>query len=220
MDKKFLTAFILPKEWEVIGYKLKPYSTRVHINLSAVNSPFVTNGVPTPMDTIKFLKFCSSDCDSIIDIPKTTFFDTIAYLRLASDLKFFSYTVRCIINYIKEYTTGPSYRIVSKHEKSDVVIDKTSMPELLMMISICMSKLGMSEKEAMNSPLAKLSWYVATVALMEGADVRLLSDDEVKAAVESERLKKFEKEQAEKLRLAMVNGKIPTKKIKIRGKDV
>ena len=202
----------------MVGYKLKPYSTRKHINLVAVSSPYVKQGIPSAMDTVKFLKWCSSDCDSIIEIPKTTFFDIIAYLRLASDPKFHSYTAKCIVNYIKEYSAGPSYRVVSKFDKQDVIVDKNAIPELLMMTSLCMAKLGMSEKEAMDAPIAKMAWYVAVVAAMEGADIRMMSDDEVKASLEKERLKKFEEEQAEKLRLAMVNGKIPTRKIKIRGK--
>ena len=217
MDKKFLTAFILPKEWEVIGYGLRPYSIRKHINLVAVKSPYTNEGVPSAMDTIKFLKWCASDCDSIIELPSTTLFDMIAYLRLASDPKFHINTIRRICNYIKEYSSAPSYRIVSKFEKQDVIIDKTSIPDLLMMTTICMSKLGMSENEAMNAPLAKMSWYIAAIASAEGADVRMMSDDEVKVSLEKEKLKKFEAEQAEKLRLAMVNGKIPTRKIKIRG---
>lgn len=203
-----------------MGYKLKPYSIRKHINLVAVNSPFVRDSVPTAMDTLKFLKWCSSDCDSIIDIPKTNLFDLIAYWRLKSDMRFHIYTVNCIANYIKEYSSAPSYRIVSKFQKQDVLIDKTSVPELLMMVSACMSKLNMSEKDVFDAPFAKLSWYVAGIAALEGADIRIMSDDEVKAAVETERLKAFEKEQAQKLRLAMDNGKIKRLKIKIRGSNV
>jgi hypothetical protein len=214
VDKRYLTAFILPKEWEVVGYRLKPYSIRKHLNLIAVESPYVTGQVPTAAETIQFLKFCASDCNSIIEIPKLTLFDYVAYARIRYYPQFHVHVIKCIVNYIKEYTIGPRYRIV-KRDKTETIVSRNTIPDMLGLTAICMSKLGMSEDEVLNSPIGKLTWYAAATAALDGADVRMETDEEA-AKDQIEELKRWEREQAEKLRLAMVNGKIPTRKIRIR----
>ena len=217
MDKNFLTAFILPDEWEVVGYKLKPFSVRKYINLIAINSPYVSNLIPSALDTVKFLKWCASDSSSIVSFPQNSLFDRIAYWRLSSDPKFHLYTIKCIMNYIKEYSSAPTYRIVRKDNTSeDLVIEKSSVPELLMLTSVCMAKLNMKEDDVLNAPLRKLGWYVAAIATMEGADVRILETDESKLLLEKEELIQYEKQEVERVKKAMANGKIEKRKIKQR----
>lgn len=213
MNKSFLTAFITPKEWDVIGYKLKPFSVRRFINFTAVESPFVTGQVPSARDTVAFLKFCSSDCESIIDMPIVTLYDIVAYARLKYDPMFHVSTIKAICNYMKEQTGGPVYRIAfSNKAKSKVLVSDNGIPEMLTLVSACMAKLHMTEKEAFNMPIGRLCWYAASISALEGADVRV-SEEEENTLSEMNKLIEWEKEQAEKLRLSMVNGKIPKKRI-------
>lgn len=214
MDSKFITAFILPERWDIVGYKLRPYSPRIIINLHAVESPYVTGQVPTAEDTVKFLKFCSSDCESIIDIPKVDIFDSFVYLKAKYQPAFHVQLIKAIANYIKEYSSGPNYRVVSKGKsKAETLVDNNSMPEMLSLVAVCMAKLGLSEKEAMNMPIARLIWYGASVAMMEGADIRI-NPDESQAEKDANLLREWEKSEAQRLRLAMVNGKVPKRKIR------
>jgi hypothetical protein len=213
VDSKFITAFILPDRWDIVGYKLRPYSPRIMINLSAVDSPYMSGQVPTAEDTVKFLKFCSSDCESIVDIPDANIFDSFVFLKAKYQPSFHIFLIKAISNYIKEYSSGPNYRVVSTgSSKSQTLIDSSTLPELLSLIAICMSKLNITEKDAMNMPIAKLTWYGAAVAMMAGADIRI-GPDESQSEKDAEVLRDWEKAQAEKLRLAMVNGKIPKRKI-------
>lgn len=213
MDKRFLTAFITPKEWDVVGYRLKPYSVRKYINLQAVNSPYVNGQAPTPLETIQFLKWCSSDCESIVEIGKPTLLDYVAYAKIRFQPEFHVHVIKCIVNYVKEYSTGPIYRIAKK-DKAETLVDRNSIPDLLSLVTVCMAKLGLSEKEAMDSSIGKMTWYAAVIAIIEGADVRLMPESEDPQS-EADDLREWEREQAEKLRLAMVNGKIPKRKIKM-----
>lgn len=221
MDNRFITAFITPSKWDIVGYSLKPYSVRKLINLAAIESPYITGQVPSPLETIQFLKWCSSDCDSIIEVKTTDWFDKIAYAKIRFQPHFHVHVIKCIINYIKEYTTGPNYRIPRKDnvKKTDVIEDKNSMPELLILTSMCMAKFGMSEKEAFDCSIGKLAWYGAVLALLEGADVKLMSDEEMDSD-DAESIKQWEIKKADELRLAMANGKVPKKKIKLRSDNV
>lgn len=215
MNKKFLTAFITPKEWDVVGYRLKPYSVRKYLNLSAVNSPYVTGQVPTARETVLFLKYCSSDCESIIDTPSINFFDMLAYAKIRYQPMFHAHVIQCIVNYIKEHSSGPDYRISSTVKgKKDIILSNNSLPEMLFLISACMAKLHMTEKQVMEMPIGRLAWYSAAITALEGADVRINPEEE-NLASEVGMLLEWEKNQAEKLRLAMVNGKIPKKRIKL-----
>lgn len=216
MDKRFLTAFIAPSEWEIVGYKLKPYSVRKHINLLAVDSPYINGQVPTAMETIQFLKYCSSDCESIINVPSVNLFDMVAYAKIRYQPQFHAYVIRSIVNYIKEYSSGPNYRIVKKKNSalSETLVNNSGIPDMLFLISACMNKLGLSEKDAMNLSIGKIGWYSAAISALDGSDVRLTQEEE-DASSEMLKLIEWEKEQAEKLRLAMVNGKIPKKRIKL-----
>lgn len=220
MNKKFLTSFIIPEKWDIAGYELRPYSIRKHLNLAAADSPYLNGQVPSALETLQFLKWCSSDNKSIIDKDPVTLRDIVAYIRIKYDVKFHAYIIKAASVYMTECSAAPSYRIVdlqtnSSTSKNDILVDKNSLPEMLTLTSVCMAKLGMKEDEVLDAPIGKLTWYAAAAALIAGADVRLNDVDEPET--EKEILEKWEKEQAEVLRLAMVNGKIPKKKIKIRG---
>jgi hypothetical protein len=70
----------------------------------------------------------------------------------------------------------------------------------------------MTEEKTMSLPINRLIWYTACVAQMEGSEV-IISEDQNDFQSTKEELIAWEKEQAEKLRLSMVNGRIPKKKI-------
>ena len=215
MDQQFLSAFIAPDKWEILWYELNPYSIRIYTQLSAINSPYIVGQVPTPEDTVLFLKICSSNNGNILKIPKLSFFDKLLNLKLKLNKRFHTSLYKSIMFYMSEYTNVP--RIVVTKNGEEVVVKKSNVPEIFLLSSICMSKMNISEKEVMNMSFCKLSWYGYAAAIIEGGEVRLQTkEEELKATTEAEELYEYIKEQAEKLKIAMVNGKIKKRKIIIK----
>lgn len=223
MDNTFLTAFIAPKEWEICGYKLKPYSLRIHFNLVAVESPFVTGRIPTPSDTVQFLRYCSEGNRNILDTGTERFKDGLFYYKLAFDVKKHVEVIKKITLYIKEYTNVPSFRIKSKidevnkfaREQESVVKERT-VPEMMTMMCLCMQKVNLSEEEVMTMPLGKVAWYAATIAIIEGGDVQIEETlDKEDAELVKKAMDEHAHEFAKKLREDMANGKIPKRKVRV-----
>lgn len=182
--------------------------------LMAIESPYLTGQAPDPADTIIFLRICSNTDTDIASI-KPSWFDRLVSLKLHHNMRFHASLVRAIIEYMKDYCSSPK-TVIRGRDGKETIIEKRNVPEMLLLSSLCMAKLHMSEDEALSMGIGKMSWYAATIAMMEGADVRVISTEEEESAMDDlEALARWEREQAEKLRLAMVNGKIPKRTIKL-----
>lgn len=216
MDNRFLTAFIAPRKFEMCGLKLRPFSPRIYINLCAIESPFVTQGKePTPEDVMLFLKFCSGKYESITEIKKFSFWERIAISKMYGDLEAFSNTLFNIKTYLEEYTAMP--RVIEMGNKKNVVLkDKRTAPELMMLVSILISKCGFSEDEAWDMSIGKAVWYTTCYAVTEGAEIRFIStEEEERAEQDRANIIKHAEEMANRLRKAMDNGVIKRRNIKI-----
>jgi hypothetical protein len=215
VDKRFLTAFIAPAKWDLVGFELNPFCIKHILVLHALNSPYIKQDrFPSPAETIQFLRVCSSDNPNAFSI-KPGWLDSLFAGRLFVDVTYHSKVAKGIVHYITQYSSQP--KIIKKETDHKVVIDSKpdDIPSLLMMLTAAMSKLNMTEEEGMNMALGKLAWYGAAYAVLEGAEIRFISTD-AEERLELERLQIIEHENEMKQRLlqSMKNGKIASKPVR------
>lgn len=215
MDKRFLTAFSAPDKWEIMGFELKPFSTRHLIALHAVNSPFVTyDRLPEPFETIAFLRICSMKKASY-DV-RAGFLDSLFAYRLHRNAVLHVQICKAIGLYVNEYCSSP--KVVSRgirkkaHERKSNLSD---LPTALTTLTMAISKLGMTESEALDAPFGRLAWYSVCFSMLEGNDeVRLITTAlEEKAEDDRQSILRHEADVEERLRRAMANGKIKKQRI-------
>lgn len=190
MDGRFLTAFIIPKTWDVIGYKLNPFSLRYAMTLIAINSPLVDGRPPsTPEHVMMFLRVCSSHHPSEA-FRDPTLMDYVRVARLQVDQRYFHKTVMEMLKYMEVCNTCPKV-----YQKPDASTTKRSenIPGPLSMVTSLMSKLNMPSEEAWNMTLGQAIWYLTAHAVSEGADIKVLgTEEEERAPAEKEALIKYQ----------------------------
>ena len=186
--------------------------------LNAIDSPYIRRKtIPTPFDTVHFLRICSSSHEDIIEI-KPTIWDKIRASFLFAHQELHQSVALEIINYVNEYSSPP--RVINKETgiKKIVEANKEDIPSLLVMQTAAMFKLNMSEDEALNAPIGRLAWYGISLALLEGVEIKLISTEKEEMA-EMDRLSiiRHEQEMRERLLNSMKNGIIPKRSVKVSG---
>lgn len=220
MHKGFVSSVLLPEEWDIYGWKLRPFSLRFHLQLSVVDSPFIQGQAPNAYDTFVFLKVCSNKHDDVFKIKKASFLEKLFYARLIYDQKFHAKVFLRITQYLKDNTFNPNTTIRSRIKldneiSEEIVRQQNGLPEQLVVVAVFANKYNMSPEKTWNLPISMIGWYSAALALIEGAEVSLNPDEQEEVSNDSQSLAEWEQAQAEKIRLAMVNGKIPKRKIKL-----
>jgi hypothetical protein len=192
MDGRFLTAFIIPKKWEIMGYTLKPFSLRHMLILHAINSPFVSGkNVPThPEQVLAALRICSGlhpdDAFKSVSI-----LDSFRAARLQLDSRYFVKVVSEIMEYMQTCSSGPA--VYTKPDENEKRAE--NVPGPLSLATSLMSKMGMTHEEAWNMTLGQTIWYLTAHAISEGADIKILTTEaEAKADAERELLLKLNAE--------------------------
>lgn len=218
MDKRFLTAFIAPKRVTVAGFELRAFCIRHMLILHAIKSPYITQDhVPDCVETIQFLRLCSSDKPSVENL-KPGFLDSLFAAKLHTNHQYHLRLIKCIYEYMEEYCSTPR-TVVKEKMKSVSKNNIMDVPELLTLITFCMSKLGMSEDEALDMPFGRVAWYGTSYAIMEGADIRLISTElEEKAEEDKASILDHEAKMRERLLKAMKDGRIPKKNVRTNSK--
>ena len=217
MDKKFLTAFVLPEYFDIYNYRLRPLCPKALIALYAIDSPFVKGVPPNEQDIVNFLRICSMDFDGLFKIKKMRWCDKYFFFKMKYWPPFKLRVMMCIKIFIEESMATPLVRIRSRHgQKQSVMIDKETLPEMLMLVSLMMSKFGMSEREALEVPIGRATCYSVAYAALEGSDIAVIPEEEASPEAIKEEIANHEKQMAERMRLAMANGKVPQRKIKTR----
>jgi hypothetical protein len=217
VNKKFLTAFALPEHFEFFGFKLKPLCIKSMLALHAIESPFVSGKEPSTEDILNFLRICSVDFNGFSKMKKRSLWEQFFYYKMYYWPIFRVKVMLCIKVFVQESSATPLVRIKSPYEnKNEKVVKETqALPDLLVLATILMSRLGLSEKEALEIPIGRASCYASGIAALEGGEVIMVPEDESAEFVQEE-LANHEKAMAERMRLAMVNGKVPNRKIKTR----
>jgi hypothetical protein len=215
VDKRFLTAFILPDFFEIEGFRLRPFCCKSLIALHAINSPMVKGGVPNEQDILNFLRICSLEFDGFFNLKKLHWWQQYFYFKMKYWPPFKIRVLMFIKVYMEESMASPLVRIKNKNGVSEKTItDNESLPDVLMMITVLMSKLGMSEKEALELPIGRALCYSLAYTSIEGVDVALIPDDSENAEDIKREMAEHEKSMKKRMRLAMDNGKIPRRTIK------
>ena len=209
MDKRFLTAFLVPDRWRVGGYWLAPYCIDHIIKLQALNHPIMRGEVPNPAELVLFLQVCSVRRPNFFEL-KPHLVDKLFIWKMQKNSDFYGEMLKGVMTYITEYSSVP--KVVGddseRHENNPPV------PPLLGLVGILIAKTSLTEQEVLRMPYGKAVWYAISAARAEGADVKTISttveenaDKDREAALQhAERVK-------EKLRLAMVNGQMPKRRI-------
>ena len=190
MDGRFLTAFILPEKWEIMGYTLKPFSLRHTMTLTALESPIVLGKahMVTPEDIIIFLRVCSSK-NAFVALKKPSLMDRWNQVRMEMETSYYFDQLMAINEYMKACNTMPNtYKKPDAQEKK-----KENVPVVLGLVTSLMSKMNMSLDEAWDSTAGQAVWYLTAYSIGEGAEVKILStQDEEKMDGEKAVLEKFQ----------------------------
>ena len=215
MDKRFLTAFICPDRFYVGGYRLDPFCIKHLLQLQAARSPFVVpreDYIPTPEDAIVFLRVCEHGSVGITSL-KQRFIDWVIVGLYHLSPTLYTRVLHDIVGYVTECSTAP--KVVNKEGGHTKKVDNVkSMDELLTLVAFLVRKTSMTEQEVMTMPLGKAMWYSVAVATIEGAKLKVVTtEEEENVEADRQRLAEIQKMAEEEVRLAMVNGKIPKRKI-------
>ena len=192
MDGRFLTAFILPEKWEIMGYELKPFSLRHTMTLTALESPIVMGKAPmvTPEDIVIFLRICSSE-NAFVALKKPSLMDKWNQVRMELDTSYYFDQMMDINEYMKACNTMPS----TYTKPDDTEKKKENVPVVLGLVTSLMSKMNMSLDEAWDCTAGQAVWYLTAYSIGEGAEVKILStQDEEKMDAEKAMLIKLQAE--------------------------
>lgn len=213
MDKRFLTAFIIPERWNISGYWLAPYCIDHIIKLQALGSPIAckTDKVPTPADVMLFLRVCHEKRHNVFQL-QPHIVDKMFIWKMQWNNDFFRSILKSIAIYIRDCSSTPKIMEKSNSEK---VVNTPSFPELLSLAGVLLCKTSLTEREILTMPVGKAVWYSTVVASIEGADIKTVSTEmEEKSPEQINEARRLAEEMKEKMRLAMVNGRMPKSRIK------
>lgn len=199
MDGRFVTAFVLPEKWEILGYKLGPFTLRRYMALMAIESPVLTEPPAsiTPEDMLIFLRICSSD-DAFKALKPPTLLDKWKRMRMEVDSAYFVKAVLDAKDYIE---TGVATPKTFTKEDGVKEFKKENVPSVLGLVTSLMAKLNMTSKEAWSCTVGQAVWYLTAYAVSEGAEIRILStQDEEKMESDKELIKRIQREALARLK--------------------
>lgn len=199
MDGRFLTAFIVPEKWDIMGYKLRPFSLRHMLYLEAIESPMFTGKGPvtsTPEDLLVFLRVCSSVHPSEA-FRKPSIADRWNIARMTISSEYLYTQISKCVDYMHTCSSVP--RVYRKEDGTST--KKENIPGPLSIATGLMSRIGFSKDEAWDCTIGQGIWYLTAYAESEGVDVKILTtQDEAKADSEREELERFQNEVLAKIK--------------------
>ena len=201
MDGRFLTAFIIPEEREICGYKLRPYNLRHMLYLTAIDSPFVVNKsekAMTPDALLLALRICSTNDVQTALKMKPTVREQMLVGQMMADQNVFAKALHELLDYI-----GDSNSVPITFEKDTPQGGKradNAPPALLMAVTL-MAKLNLTKEEAWTLPVGQAIWYLTVYGIVEGAETKILTtEQEAKMDSEADFLKKVQADALAKLK--------------------
>lgn len=196
----------MPPTWEVAGFELKPFSLFHLLTLQGIKHPLVTEGLPVkPEDLSLAFRICSSS-DGIMAIKaKPTLREKWFNARVTISPVYFEMMIKEFTNYVELYSTPPKVwnktDTLKAGEKSEVIVKKEKIPSVIMMIGFLLRKTSIPERDLWMMPVGKLSWYATALAVVEGADIDILTtQDEDKMDDEMASLIAFQKAELAKIK--------------------
>lgn len=201
MDGRFLTAFIIPEERDICGYKLKPYNLRHMLYLAAIDSPFVSQKsekAMTPDALLLALRICSTNDVQGALRQKPTIREQILVGEMMANQDVFAKALHELLDYIGESNSVP---VTFEKDTSKKGPKAENAPPALMMAVALMSKLHLTKEEAWTLPVGQAVWYLTVYGITEGAETKILTtEQESKMDSEADFLKKVQADALAKLK--------------------
>lgn len=177
MDGRFIEAFtLLHKQRSICGYTTKPICLRHRLMLEAFKSPFLTDGLKsTPMDVIIAARiFSTTDMQDIANL-KATDLDREWMKKMTDNAAVFLEQIAETMAYINENAKWPMFwENKSKNNK-----DK-GVPWMLNVIC-SLTKSGIPLEQAWTMPESQAVWLHSAMAIGEGCDVTIITEDDLAA---------------------------------------
>jgi hypothetical protein len=191
IDKRLLTSFLMPPEWEVMGFKLKPFCLLHQMTLQAIESPFFCEGKEAEVEDIIIAYRVCSGYDGIMSMQKPpTWKEKWFNARMTVSPAFCSKAIEEFQSYVEHYCTQPKLWEKDKGENDK---HKEKVPAQLLMTTLILRRTNISEQEVWRMPIGKMSWYCTALGYLEGADIAIIStEDEEKMDAEREELLRFQ----------------------------
>lgn len=198
VDKRLLTSFLMPPEWEVMGFKLKPFCLLHQMTLQAIESPFMVESKPLDIDDIVIAFRVCSGYDGIMSMKTPpTWKEKWFNARLTVSPAFCNKAVEEFQAYVECYCTNP--KVWEKDKDPKEKEKKEGIPPSLLMATMMLRRTNITEQEVWRMPIGKMSWYCTALGYLEGADITVISTDE-EEQMDSERdaLAKFQQQELAK----------------------
>jgi hypothetical protein len=201
IDKRLLTSFLMPPEWEVMGFNLKPFCLLHQMTLQAIESPFFVETEPCEVEDIIIAYRVCSGYDGIMSMKKPpTLKEKWFNARMTVSPAYCEKAITDFTAYVEQYCVQP--KLWTK-EKNDGEKQKERVPAQLLMASLLLRKTNISEQEVWRMPIGKMSWYCTALGYLEGADISVITTtDEEAMDTEKEELLRFTRSQELKHKLA------------------
>lgn len=137
------------------------------------------------------MRICSTE--SWIDaVKQPSFPDKIRYAIIQGVIQKQISAYQLFANYLSESMTIP--KLWQKEQDSQSSPRKpTNLPETLSIVTLLITKMGFSEKDAWSMPFARAIWYSTAYAIQEGAEIGIITTSEEDAEKSDlKRLSEFE----------------------------
>lgn len=158
-----------------------------------------------------FLRVCHERRDDFNNL-KPNLVDKMFIWKMHRYPELYRELLQSIATYISEYASVPK---VAGNSDSQSQVNNPPIPDLLSLAGMLLCKTNLTEREIMTMPYGRAVWYSIAAAKMEGVDIKTISTDiEENAEKDKKGLEEHLAKVKEQMRLAMVNGQMPTKKIR------
>lgn len=193
MDGRFIEAFtLLPTQGSVCGYMLKPICLRHRLILESFKSPFVDNSFKAkPKDIIIAARIFSSTTMEDINSIKVNENDVEWVKKMENDKVLYTENLMKIIRYMSENAKWPSFWNRSKAGRDH------GIPWMLNIVCT-LTKNGIPLEQAWTMPECQAIWMSVTFNIASGADVDIVSEDDLAAMNFARSLKSKGAEQCQK----------------------
>lgn len=195
LDPKYAEAFVnVPHK--VLGFKLRPFSLWHKFLLEFYDNPLVAGEESVSAeDVLQAIQVCRVEFP---DPPKReTIWTKIRLLLFSWDQEKESEN---FTNYIEDYLAFPEFW--DKEEEGG----KTSGAPDTLTMAVQLFELGFSEADTWNMPLGKIYWYGAASAVLKGADIDFVTEEEKDMQRNKDQILADMAEAEKRMREAMTTG--------------
>jgi hypothetical protein len=178
MDKRFLSAFIDPAPFRLLGRSLYPWCLKYRVRLMAFDSPLVTGsrGI-TPADLLFACQVCAEEPLG----GRVSWIDKLRLKWIGANEAKFNVQLEAFAGYIL-VQDWPKFWEQTKKTSSGG--DK-GVPWPLAIVANLIAN-GIDEKRAWEMPECQAIWLNSALAIAKGADVAIMSPDEEAFMAEEE----------------------------------